>query len=316
MHPSATETAELSPEILREVLAGLRARPRSLPAKLFYDALGSQLFEQICELPEYYVTRTELALLEEHGVQMAARVGGGALFLELGTGSGIKTRLLLDHLETPAAYVAVDLAAEALAAACDELRARYPRLLVVPEVADFSRPFSLPQNLAGKRTVVFFPGSTIGNFPPTEARALLTHLAGLAEGLLLGFDLKKDPSRLHAAYNDAQGITAAFNLNLLVRLNREAGATFAPESFFHYAPYNPLAGRIEMYLVSRRAQTFEVAGERFTLEEGEAICTEWSAKYTVPDMEALAASAGWRLVETWTDVEGLFAVGYFAGGGR
>lgn len=309
------------PEWLAEVLAGLRGSPKTLPPKLFYDAVGSRLFEEICELQEYYVTRTELALLERWGGAMAAHVGPGAVVVELGTGSGSKTRLLLDRLteplanvplaNAPMAYVPVDLAVEALGETCRELARRYPALPLRPQVADFSRPFELPVDLRGPRAVVFFPGTTIGNFPLDEAQALLARLATMAEGLLLGFDLKKEPARLHAAYNDAKGVTAAFNLNLLSRLNRELGANFDLEGFFHYAPYNPLAGRIEMYLISRRAQTVEVAGQRFTFEQGEAICTEWSAKYTVAEMAALAATAGWRLVETWTDEEGLFALAYF-----
>ncbi len=301
----------LAPDLLEEVLAGLTGRPKALPSKLFYDVAGCDLFERICDLPEYYLTRTEIGLLERYGGEMAAAVGEGAVVVELGSGSGRKTRLLLDRLVLPRAYVPVDLAAEELQRTARELGERYPGLVVLPLEADFSADFALPPELPAGRRVAYFPGSTIGNLDLTASRALFTRLACFADGLLLGFDLKKEPARLHAAYNDAAGVTAAFNKNLLERLNREAEAEFDLDAFDHYAPYDPTEGRIEMYLVARREHTVRVAGRPIAFAQGEALLTEWSHKYTVSEMEARAAEAGWRRSHLWTDAERLFAVSFF-----
>ena len=293
---------------LDEVLAGLGSNPKTLPCKLFYDERGSALFEEICTLPEYYVTATELGIMEHHADEMAAALGPDVVVVELGSGSATKTRLLLDQLERPRAYVPVDLALAELERSASELRERYPDLAVVPRAADFSAPFALPANLPEGRRAAYFPGSTIGNFEAEEARALLARIASFAEDLLLGFDLKKDPALLHAAYNDARGVTAAFNLNLLARLNREFSADFDLGAFDHYAPYNPTAGRIEMYLIARRALEVHLAGRSFVFEAGEAILTEHSHKYTVAGMKTLAAAGGWQIERAWTDPEALFAV--------
>ncbi|HEX4953835.1 MAG TPA: L-histidine N(alpha)-methyltransferase [Thermoanaerobaculia bacterium] len=301
----------LAPDLLAEVLAGLGARPKSLPSKLFYDEAGCVLFERICELPEYYLTRTELGLLERHGGEMAAAVGADGVVVELGSGSGRKTRLLLDQLVSPRAYVPVDLASEELQRTAQDLGQRYPGLAVLPLEADFTADFALPTGLPAGRRIAYFPGSTIGNLGLAASRALFGRLASFADGLLLGFDLKKEPVRLHAAYNDAAGVTAAFNKNLLARLNREAGADFDLGAFDHYAPYDPIEGRIEMYLVARRDQVVRLAGQSIAFAQGEALLTEWSHKYSVAQMEALTGRAGWRLERLWTDDERLFAVGYF-----
>ena len=233
-----------------DVLRGLSAPHKELPCKYFYDERGSRLFERICTLPEYYPTRTELAILGRDGREMAERLGPHSLLVEFGSGSSVKTRALLDRLETPAAYIPVDISREQLLASARALIRDYPDLEVRPVCADFTLPFEIPavSRPACKR-VVFFPGSTIGNFPPDKARQLLTRaarLCGTNGGMLLGADLKKDPQLLHAAYNDSQGVTAAFNLNLLVRINRELGADFRVEQFWHHALYNPIEGRIEI----------------------------------------------------------------------
>ncbi len=247
---------------LRDVLDGLRRRRKRLPCKYFYDAVGSRLFDRICELDEYYLTRCELDLLHRHAGEMAETAGPGAVLIEYGSGSGLKTRLLLDRLRDPAAYVPVDISGEHLESSAARLARRYPGLPVLPVVADFTRPFELPPlpATAGRR-IVFFSGSTIGNFRPNEAVRLLRQMAqvcGPAGGLLVAADLKKDRAVLEAAYNDLAGVTAAFNLNLLTRINRELGGDFVPEAFRHHAFYNARRGRVEMHLVSREDQTVSV----------------------------------------------------------
>ncbi len=298
--------------LVRDALRGLLRSPKQLPCKYFYDAEGSRLFDAICALPEYYPTRCELAILEREADAIARLLGPDCVLIEYGSGSSVKTRLLLDRLDRPAAYVPVDISSEPLYLAARRLAARYPRLAVRPIVADFTRPFALPE-LAGSRRVVYFSGSTIGNFTPGEARALLasiTRLVGPGGGLLIGVDLKKDAAILHAAYNDAQGVTAAFNRNLLVRLNREAAADFDLASFSHYAFYEPTHGRIEMHLVSRRAQTVHVAGVPVVFSRGESVRTEYSYKYGPDDFAALACRAGLRVEATWTDADDLYSVHY------
>ncbi|MCU0684459.1 MAG: L-histidine N(alpha)-methyltransferase [Polyangiaceae bacterium] len=300
--------------LLGEVLAGLGASHKRLPAKLFYDEAGSQLFEQICALDEYYPTRTEIGILRAQAGDIAERLGPHCRLVEFGSGSSAKTHVLLDALKSPSAYVPIDISPSALEGAAEELSRRYPGLAIEPLCTDFTRPLSLgPARPDARRTAVFFPGSTVGNFEPAEARALLAQMAGLAGrggGVLVGIDLKKDPALLHAAYNDRRGVTAAFNRNALVRLNREFGGTFPVEGFAHYAFYNPGEGRIEMHLVSDARRRVEVAGQSFSFEEGESIVTEYSHKYSVAGFRQLAASVGLGLREVWVDSRRHFAVLY------
>jgi dimethylhistidine N-methyltransferase len=298
-------------EFGREMQAGLARKPRSISPKFFYDAAGSQLFDRICELPEYYPTRTELRILGECAGEIAEQIGPGAEIVEFGAGSLTKVRLLLDALEAPKRYLPIDISGEHLEAAAERLKADYPQLVVQPIAADYTMPLVLPAPLpgAGKR-VGFFPGSTIGNFEPDEALAFLQLAARMLRGggLLIGVDLVKEPARLHSAYNDTQGVTAAFNLNLLRRANAELDADFDLDGFAHAAFYNAPKQRIEMHLVSRRAQTVSLDGERFGFEEGETIHTEYSHKFTVDGLRALAVKAGFRPLAVWTDPERLFSV--------
>ena len=297
-----------------DVLAGLRRSHKRLPCKYFYDDIGSRLFDRICELPEYYPTRTELAILQSDASDMAARLGPGCLVIEYGSGSSTKTRLLLDALDRPAGYLPVDIAREQLERSAASLAADFPGLPVLPVCADFNRPFALPPGLpAAARRVVYFPGSTIGNFTTAAARRLLAGMArlvGPAGAVLIGVDLKKDPKILEAAYDDAAGVTAAFNRNILVRINRELGGDFRPSEFLHHPLYNPTFGRIEMHLISRRRQTVRLAGERIAFDEGEGILTECSYKHTVRGFQMLAASAGLRARQVWTDSRRWFSVQY------
>ncbi len=301
-------------EFRAEVLEGLGGRPKRLSPKWLYDERGSELFDEITRLDEYYPTRIETALLRQYGDEMAAALGEGSVLIEYGSGSSTKTRLLLDRLNDLAAYVPIDISEEHLLKTAASLRAEYPSLSVVPVVADYTQPFDLPQAVdGGAHRVVFFPGSTIGNFHPVDARRFLTGVARLCDhdgGLLIGFDLKKDPAVLHRAYNDAAGVTAAFNLNLLRRVNRELGGTFDLDAFWPYALYNPKEGRVEMHLVSRVEQEVEVAGRRFRFDEGESLWTESSYKFSLPQFTALASRAGFEVVRTWTDADRMFAVMY------
>jgi dimethylhistidine N-methyltransferase len=302
-----------SSEFLRDVLAGLSRPSKHLACKYFYDEAGSQLFDQICDLPEYYPTRTELAILKHHAPEMADLLGPGCVVIEYGSGSSLKTRLLLDAVHRPpAAYVPVDISHEHLHKSARTLAQQYPDIEVVPVCADFTQPFDLPA-LQGsyQRRVVYFSGSTIGNFGPLEAYHLLAQigkLAGVGGGLLIAADLKKDPSILEPAYNDAAGVTAMFNLNLLARINRELGADFALDQFRHHACYNAKVGRIEMYLISNVAQAVHVGGHRFDFAAGERICTEYSYKYGLEEFADLARQAGLSVDRVWTDPQGLFSV--------
>jgi dimethylhistidine N-methyltransferase len=284
-----------------ELLEGLRATPRAVAPKWFYDSEGSCLFERICELPEYYPTRTELALLDHHAPEMAALIGEGADIVEFGAGASRKVRVLLDALSAPRRFVPVDISGEHLEAAAVVLRADYPRLQVQPLVGDFTRSLELPPAVG--RRIGFFPGSSIGNFEPVQAQSLLRGMAGLLEGggLLIGVDLVKDPAVLHAAYNDSRGVTAAFNLNLLARANREVGADFDLSAWSHSAFYQPALRRIEMHLVSRCAQKVRLAGETLWFAEGDSVHTENSYKYTVEGFAALARGAGFDVRKTWVD---------------
>ena len=294
-----------------EVLRGLRSPQKELPCKLLYDEVGSELFEQICRLDEYYPTRAEMRIMRTHAQEMAARLGRGCLLIEYGSGSSTKSRLLLDHLAQPAGYVPIDIAREQLEQSAAGIREAYPGLEVLPVAADYTAGFDIPASRERpRRHVAYYPGSTIGNFVPDDARRFLARMARECDGLLIGVDLKKDPLMLHRAYNDALGITARFNLNLLVRLNRELGATFQVDAFRHYAFYNPVFARVEMHLVSLVDQRVRVAGVEIGFERGESIWTEASYKYSVDDFAGLAAAAGWRLEQVWTDDRGLFSVQY------
>ena len=299
-----------------EVVTALRRSPRMLPTKLFYDARGAALFERITRLSEYYPTDAETEILRAHGRDIADWVGPDAHIIEFGSGSGEKTRLLLEQLASPAEYLPIDIAAAQLHAFAASLRAAFPALAVRPIVADYTRGLRVPPppHTSG-RTVVFFPGSTIGNFEPPDARSFLrsaAQLAGGGAGLIIGVDLKKDVAILERAYNDSAGITAAFNLNILQHVNRRFSGTFDPAAFRHHAFYNSEHGRIEMHLVSTAAQrvTLTAADGRQEIVElaaGESIVTEYSYKYTMEEFVALADAAGFSWQRTWTDAARMFA---------
>jgi len=295
-----------------EVLAGLRASQKTLPCKYFYDEPGSRLFDAICELPEYYLTRTELAIMQAHVGEMAKAIGPRVLLVEPGSGSSLKTRLLLDHLRWPVGYVPVDISRIHLLEAAERLLGLYPELEVLPVCADFNQPFELPETvLEPRRVAVYFPGSTLGNFGPADAARLLDQLRrlmGPGGVLLLGVDLRKDPTVLQRAYDDAAGVTRDFNLNLLARINRELTGNFDLKRFRHRAIYNEAEGCIEMHLVSVGRQVVQVAGERFGLHDGEHILSERSHKYTVEGLTALAQKAGLLLERQWLDERGYFCV--------
>lgn len=305
-----------SEAFLAEVLRGLSATPKAIPAKFFYDARGAKLFEQICELPEYYPTRTEIAIMQDYAAEMAAAIGCDIVLVELGSGSGRKTRILLEAT-SPKAYLPIDISRDQLIDSANAIARGFPHVQVHAVCADYSdEDFALPplDALPSSRRVVYFPGSTIGNLTPAEARRFLQHTAqtvGRGSGLLIGVDLKKSTSLLHAAYNDARGVTAAFNLNLLSRINRELGADFDLAAFEHWAFYNERVGRIEMHLRARRAQQVILANQTFNFAEGETLHTENSCKYAIDEFVALASSAGWQPVKVWTDQARLFSVHYF-----
>ena len=305
------ELAPLDEEFGAEVLAGLSREPKSLPCRYFYDARGSELFEEITELAEYYPTRAELAILRDHAGEIAARVAPGAVLVEFGSGSSRKTEILLDAMPGLAAYVAIDVSACALEGARSRLEARYPRLRVITRTGDFRMPLDLPAELAKAPRLGFFPGSTIGNLTREEAVGLMVDMRralGKEPRLLIGADLRKDEALLLPAYNDARGVTAAFNLNLLARINRELGADFDLSGFRHEAIFDARQSRIEMRFVSLRGQEARVLGRRFVFAAQERIHTEYSHKYTVLDFQVLARRAGWSPVAVWRDAELLFSV--------
>ncbi len=299
-------------EFGRAVLAGLSRNPRAIPARFLYDAQGSALFDEICELPEYYVTRTEMGILRAHASDIARLSGPDCTLIEFGSGSSIKSRLLLDAMGDLAAYVPIDISRTHLDMSAQRLREDYPGLRVDPVCADFMTISALPSTVgSARRRVGFFPGSTIGNLEPWEATGFLRRarrLVGDDGAMVIGVDLKKDHRLLHEAYNDAAGVTAAFTLNLLQRMNRELGGTFSLAAFEHEAFYNPADGRIEIYFRSLRDQLVTVAGRTFAFNEGERVHTEYSYKYDPAQIAATAADAGFRLAHTWTDESGLFAV--------
>jgi dimethylhistidine N-methyltransferase len=303
-----------------DVIFGLASMPKSLPCKYFYDARGSALFDRITELDEYYPTRTEAELMRTHAQAMAAKIGAGALVVELGSGSAVKTRLLLDALERPAGYAPVDISADHLERTAVALAADYPKLEVLPVAADFTRGFAVPSTRRpAARSVVYFPGSTIGNFTRRQALALLRSVARFLAsshderpgGLLLGFDLVKSVELLERAYDDAQGVTAEFNLNLLARINRELDGDFDLEQFEHRAVWAPTPSRMEIFIRSRRAQSVRAAGHRFRFAAGEDILTEYSHKYTCASIVELAKEAGFARATIWTDPDEFFGVGLF-----
>ena len=299
-----------------EFLAGLSRSPKTLPCKFFYDERGSQLFDRICELDEYYVTRTELSILRTRMDEIAGVCGSEAIVVELGSGSSLKTRLLLDHLDAPVAYMPIDISRAQLIESAEVLNREYASVQILPVCADYSQPLLLPTpSRAAARRVIYFPGSTIGNFTPLEAEDFLRRIASWCrpgDGLLIGVDLRKDAEVLRRAYNDSSGVTAAFNLNLLRRANEELEADFDLNLFEHHAIYDSACGRIEMRLVSQRDQQVRVAGRTFDFERGEFITTEYSYKYRLADFQALSSRAGWEPVKSWTDKNNWFSVNYFS----
>jgi dimethylhistidine N-methyltransferase len=333
---ASSSQEHVSGGFMHDVIVGLSSSPKRLSPKYFYDREGSLLFDAICDLPEYYVTRTELSILEKNGSEIASRLccspkaddddddtqtrtahfwgSDPVRVVEPGAGSGTKTRLLLHALgpRRCVEYVPVDIAGEHLEHTAAALRRELPWLRVTPFAADFSVDLPLPATeVAAARTVIYFPGSTIGNFDPTDAKRLLARFRSAAgpDGLvLLGVDLKKEPALLHSAYNDAQGVTAAFNKNVMRRMNLELGADFDFDAFHHYAFYEPVSGRIEMHLISARRQDVHVGGKTFTFDEGESICTERSYKYDLATAERVGRAAGLALTDGWLDDERRFAV--------
>ncbi|NIC07560.1 L-histidine N(alpha)-methyltransferase [Billgrantia bachuensis] len=303
---------EVAGSLCEELLAGLSATPKFTSPKFFYDRRGSELFDAICVQPEYYPTRTEEAILRAAAADIAEVVGRDATLIELGSGASRKVRLLLEALH-PACYLGVDISRDFLLESTRRLAADYPWLEVHAACADFSRPMAWPDGLAGERPVAFFPGSSIGNFTPEEAEGFLkglTRLLPVGGGLLIGVDLIKDRAILDAAYNDAAGVTAAFNLNLLQRLRHEFEAEVEPHEFRHQAFYNEVDSRIEMHLVSLRDQAIRVAGERIDFEEGECLHTENSYKYSVAGFRELSGRAGFEPRAHWIDCDSLFCIHY------
>jgi L-histidine Nalpha-methyltransferase len=302
-------------DLLSDVIAGLSSEPRTLPCKYFYDARGAALFQKICELPEYYITRTEIDILDRHRAEIASQIGPNVELIGLGTGAGTKTRILIEALEKPAAYIPVDISEKQLRKSTALFRKIFPDLEISPVCADYLQPVLLPSlRHKAARNVVYFPGSTIGNFEPHEVLEFLRRIAnvsGRGGGLLIGVDLQKDQKVIEAAYNDKAGVTAQFNLNLLAHINRETGANFDLSRWQHCAVYNSEAGRIEMYLISTTDQTVRIQNGEFHFCAGEKILTEHSYKHTPEGFSELARQAGFDFVKLWTDQARLFGVFYF-----
>lgn len=309
------ETAPAKSSFLMETIAGLSKSPRTLPCKFFYDERGARLFQKICELPEYYITRTELQILQLHSAEMAAALGENVELIGLGTGAGTKTRVLLEELHNPAVYIPIDISNEQLQKSTMRFRQMFPKLEILPIASDYLEPFELPlPRKPSSRSVVYFPGSTIGNFEPnaaTEFLRRLINLCGEDGGLLIGVDLQKNLRIIEAAYNDSAGVTAEFNLNLLLRANREINADFDLHGWRHRAIYNSSEGRIEMYLISQGNQRVHIEDLKFDFRAGEKILTEHSYKYTPEGFAALARNAGFQFQKLWTDGVRLFGVFYF-----
>jgi dimethylhistidine N-methyltransferase len=302
-----------------EVLSGLRKSQKELPSKYFYDEHGSYLFECICGLDEYYIPRIEKEIMEAYIEEIVELLGPRVLLIEYGNGSSAKTYILLDHMRELVAYVPIDISREQLLYVTKEIVSDYPGLEVLPVCADYTSNFELPAvDKPPARKVVYFPGSTIGNFDPIPAKHFLEHIAGVCGpggGLLIGVDLKKNPSVLHCAYNDRQSITAAFNLNLLERINRELNANFQLEWFEHYAFYNLREGRVEMHLVSLRDQTVQLDNVTIPFTKGESIWTESSYKFNPDEFEQVSAAAGFKVEHVWTDEQQWFSVQYLVNTG-
>jgi dimethylhistidine N-methyltransferase len=317
VHSGVTSLIDSSPrdtDLVQEIIQGLSQPQKMLPSKLFYDAQGSKLFDRITELEEYYPTRTEMGIMERYLGEIVNSLGSGCQLVEYGSGSSLKTRILLDHARDLAGYVPIDISREHLAGTAADLSATYPHIPIHPVYADYTDEVVPPVPATkASRTVVFFPGSTIGNFTPDRARTFLEqirHLCGDNGGLLIGVDLQKDPSVLERAYNDADGVTAEFNLNILRRINREMRGTFDLARFRHKAFYNPEEGRIEMHLVSIEDQRVRVADAVVSFQRDETIRTEYSYKYTLPAFATLAEEAGFQVRRVWTDPHQYFSVQY------
>jgi dimethylhistidine N-methyltransferase len=314
-----------SSDFLSDVIAGLSSEPHTLPCKYFYDERGAALFQKICELPEYYITRAEIDILDRHRAEIAAHLGPQINLIGLGTGSGTKTRILIEALEKPAVYIPVDISEKQLRKSAALFRKIFPGLEILPVCADYLQPVVLPPTRhKAARNVVYFPGSTIGNFEPAEATQFLRRIANvcrdglpaIASGeaggtLLIGVDLRKGRDVIEAGYNDTAGVTAQFNLNLLARANRELGANFDLRRWRHQAIYNSDAGRIEMYLISQIDQAVHIADHTFGFRSGEKIITEFSYKYAPEGFAALARDAGFEFQKMWTDDARLFGIFYF-----
>lgn len=305
------DTTLIRDEFASAVLAGLAREQKSIPCRFLYDARGSELFEDITRLDEYYPTRTELELLETHGPEIHALAGAGAAIIEFGSGSSRKTQTLIDHLDDIVAYVPIDISDDALAEAAERLRSRYPGLAVLPVHGDFSRDIELPEAVREVPKLGFFPGSTIGNLTHAGASGFLADAAGLlgADGsLLIGVDLKKSLDVLLPAYDDAEGVTAEFNLNLLHRINRELDGDIDVSQFAHEAIYSEDDGRVEIYIVSLADQEINVLGRSYEFTEGERLHTENSHKYSIAEFADMARNAGWRPDAVWTDANELFSL--------
>ncbi len=313
MQKTALAPEQAWDDFATEVINGLSRKPRAIPCRFLYDARGSELFEQITQLDEYYPTRTEIGLLERHAGEIAALAGADAAIIEFGSGSSRKTEILIAAMSDLRAYVAIDISPAALDEAGERLRERFPDLDVITVTGDFNAPIRLPGSIAGAHRLGFFPGSTIGNLDTGEAVAFLANagqMLGEGGALLIGVDLEKHESILIPAYDDSAGVTAAFNLNLLERINRELGGTFDTTKFAHEALYNADAGRVEIYIRSREDQEAQVLGRRFAFARGERIHTENSHKYAPADITALVERAGWHHTRAWIDDASLFSLNY------
>ncbi len=299
---------------VQEIVAGLQQDEKFISPKFLYDERGSQLFDQITTLPEYYPTKTEFGIMRENIAEIAELIGPQASLIEYGSGSSSKTRVLLQHLHAQAVYVPVDISEEHLLESARQIRTEFPNLEVLPVVADFTKQFELPRpTVMPLRNIVYFPGSTIGNFTPEVALELLRVMyeeAGENGAMLIGVDLQKDPAVIERAYNDSAGVTAEFNLNLLRHLNRDYGADFDLDSWEHDAQYNEDEGRVEIRLISATLQTVKIGSEEVVFDEGEGILTEYSHKYTLAGFAAMAEQAGFKVARVWTDKEKLFSVQY------
>src|SRR5215468_1208842 len=313
--PPACEVPRAASDLLSDVIAGLSSDPRTLPCKYFYDERGAALFQKICELPEYYVTRTEIDILDRCRADIASQLGPGVELIGLGTGAGTKTRILIETLENPAVYIPVDISKKQLRQSTALFRKSFPTLEILSVCADYLQPVVLPSpRHKAARNIVYFPGSTIGNFEPDEAIQFLRRIANVCRGgggLLIGVDLKKDRQVLEAAYNDSAGVTAQFNLNLLQRINRELDADLDLDQWHHRAIYNSEAGRIEMHLISKTDQFVHLNEHQFHFRRGEKIITEYSYKYSPDEFAAFAAKVGFNFVRMWTDDAALFGIFYF-----